>query len=144
MMCSAGHIYTPTSRHNRCPVCARDRERYADDPHRRVLSSSTWHEARAAARTRDGNRCQNEDENCVGQLQVHHIVSVRNGGAPYDLSNLITLCRHHHEVLERETRKQRAARFFESATFRPKPVSRERNRERDGTERKKAVPVTPR
>jgi 5-methylcytosine-specific restriction endonuclease McrA len=65
-----------------CPVCASDKERYADDPHRRVLSSSTWHKARAAARNRDGNRCQHQGDDCYGQLQVHHLVSVRNGGAP--------------------------------------------------------------
>jgi 5-methylcytosine-specific restriction endonuclease McrA len=119
MLCSKGHRYTPTTKHGRCPVCARDKERHAD-PHRRILSSSPWHKARGAARTRDGNRCRLEGADCHGQLQVHHIVSVRNGGAPYDLMNLITVCRHHHEQLERETRKQRAARFFDKARFAPR------------------------
>jgi hypothetical protein len=113
MMCTAGHIYTPVSRHGRCPVCARDKQRYADDPHRQALSSYAWHKARAAARKRDGNRCRLGGHGvCYGALQVHHLVSVRRGGEPYELSNLLTVCRHHHELLEREARGRHSERLI--------------------------------
>jgi 5-methylcytosine-specific restriction endonuclease McrA len=106
MMCSAGHIYTPASRHSRCPVCARDKQRYADDPHRQALSSYAWQKAREAARARDGHRCVYADTgDCYGQLEVHHLISVRRGGDPFALDNLVTVCRAHHEVLEAAQRK---------------------------------------
>jgi hypothetical protein len=111
-MCTAGHRYTRTTRHGRCPVCARDKQRYADDPHRQALSSYAWHKVRAAARRRDGNCCRLEGEDCFGRLQVHHVGSVRRGGNPFELSNLLTVCRHHHEVLERETRKRHSERLI--------------------------------
>jgi 5-methylcytosine-specific restriction endonuclease McrA len=85
-LCSQGHRYThPASRHARCPVCARDKRRYADDPHRQVLSSPHWQKTRRMMRARDGNRCVYESEECHGQLEIHHLVSVRRGGAPFDL-----------------------------------------------------------
>jgi 5-methylcytosine-specific restriction endonuclease McrA len=106
MMCSAGHRYTPTSKHSRCPVCARDKERYAD-PHRQVLSSYAWQKARKAARARDGNRCVcTDDGDCHGQLEVHHLISVRRGGDPFALDNLVTVCRAHHEVIETQQCEQ--------------------------------------
>jgi hypothetical protein len=33
------------------------------------------------------------------QVQVHHIVGVRKGGAPFDPANCACLCRLHHETL---------------------------------------------
>jgi hypothetical protein len=106
MMCSQGHRYTRTTRHSRCPICARDKQRYADDPHRKALSSYAWHKARAAARERDGNQCLYADNgNCYGQLEVHHLISVRRGGPPFDLNNLVTVCRAHHEIIEAAQRK---------------------------------------
>jgi 5-methylcytosine-specific restriction endonuclease McrA len=105
MLCSAGHRYEPTTRHGRCPVCARDRQRYASDPHRQALSSPRWQKTRRAVRARDGGRCVYEGDECRGQLEVHHLVSVRRGGAPFDLDNLVTVCRAHHEVIEAEQRR---------------------------------------
>jgi 5-methylcytosine-specific restriction endonuclease McrA len=104
-MCNRGHIYTPATRHGRCPVCAKDKQRYAEDPHRQALSSPGWQKTRRAVRKRDGNRCVYESDECNGQLEVHHLVSVRRGGALFDMTNLVTVCRAHHEVLEREQRR---------------------------------------
>jgi hypothetical protein len=93
-LCSEGHRYTPTTRHGRCPICVRDKQRYADDPHRQVLSSYAWQKARKAARARDGNRCVYADKgDCYGQLEVHHLISVRRGGDPFALDNLVSLPR---------------------------------------------------
>jgi 5-methylcytosine-specific restriction endonuclease McrA len=100
------HRYTRTTRHGRCPICARDKQRYADDPHRKALSSYAWQKAREAARNRDGHRCvYAESGDCSGQLEVHHLISVRRGGDPFALDNLVCVCRGHHEVIEAAQRK---------------------------------------
>ena len=44
---------------------------------------------------------------CYGRLEVHHLVPVRLGGAPFDLGNLVTVCRGHHEAIETRNRKPR-------------------------------------
>jgi hypothetical protein len=51
---------------------------------------------------RDLDRCRLEGvgERCRGAIQVHHIVGVRQGGAPFDPENCVCLCRLHHEDVE--------------------------------------------
>lgn len=49
---------------------------------RRIRSTARWQQARAAARRRDGNRCRHCGS--TEKLEVHHIVSLANGGASPD------------------------------------------------------------
>jgi 5-methylcytosine-specific restriction endonuclease McrA len=79
---------------------AKERRRYAASKQRRIRSTARWQKARAAARERDGNRCR-----CcpsTERLEVHHIVSLEDGGARYDLHNLITLCSSCHHATGRD------------------------------------------
>ena len=65
---------------------------------RRVYRSKAWAGARAAARARAGFRC----EKCggAGRLEVHHVVPLAAGGAPFDDRNLKVLCRRCHFMAE--------------------------------------------
>jgi 5-methylcytosine-specific restriction endonuclease McrA len=91
LTCNAHH---PTG--STCPK--RERQRYAASSQRRTRSTVRWQQARAAARRRDGNRCRRCGS--TRNLQVHHIVSLANGGARYDLENLETLCFDCHRRVE--------------------------------------------
>jgi hypothetical protein len=68
-----------------------------------LYSTLRWRAARAAALRRDGNHC------AVGRwfggacdpiLHVHHLCPVSDGGDPYALDNLLTVCAAHHPMLE--------------------------------------------
>jgi len=48
---------------------------------------------------------------------VHHVTPVNDGGDPYALSNLITLCGSHHHRLERETRRRQHMELIEKETI---------------------------
>ena len=92
-----GQMYQPWSRNNRgrCRDCLRKyegakRARRAN----RARSSMAWQNARAAARKRDGERCQRCG--ATEGLEVHHITPLSKGGAEFDLSNLTTLCQECH------------------------------------------------
>jgi 5-methylcytosine-specific restriction endonuclease McrA len=92
-----GRMYQPWSRNNRgrCRDCLRKyestkRARRAN----RTRSSMAWQNARAAARKRDGERCRQCGS--IDKLEVHHIKSLAEGGAEFDLSNLVTLCQECH------------------------------------------------
>jgi 5-methylcytosine-specific restriction endonuclease McrA len=89
--------YEPWTRNNRgrCRDCLRryegaKRARRAN----RARSSMAWQNARAAARKRDGERCQRCG--ATEGLEVHHITPLSKGGAEFDLSNLTTLCQECH------------------------------------------------
>ena len=60
---------------------------------RHFYHSERWQEVREKARDRDGHECQTcgatADEY---RLHVHHIEPISEGGARFDLKNLITLC----------------------------------------------------
>lgn len=60
-----------------------------------VYHRRAWQRVRLAALRRDEHRCQRCGR-LSGILEVHHLKPVRNGGAPYDLANLETLCRECH------------------------------------------------
>jgi hypothetical protein len=90
LLCSKGHLYQSTPPHARCSICKPDRNRERDsDPYRQILHSARWQKTRQLVRTRDQNRFQLEEvgEPCGGAIQVHHIVGVRQGGAPFDPAN---------------------------------------------------------
>ena len=109
--CPRGH---PRPRSvDRCPICdrARDAERNANDPIRRLLHSPEWRRVRELVRQRHGDACAMADGACVGRLEVHHLVPVRDGGEPFDPDNCAVVCRHHHEVIERGARAAKQARL---------------------------------
>jgi len=89
-----GKHYEPsTGVRNRCGPCGRDYDQ-RHSVERRARNSAKWQRARAAARRRDGERCQQCGSS--ERLQVHHIVPLSEGGDRYALSNLVTLCQSCH------------------------------------------------
>jgi 5-methylcytosine-specific restriction enzyme A len=85
------HYRSPGIR-NRCPDCGRalDRELSRQKRARRARNSAQWQKARAAAKQRDGDRCVHCG--ATEGLQVHHVVRLEDGGAAFELNNLVTLC----------------------------------------------------
>jgi hypothetical protein len=77
-------------------------EQRSQDPYRKILHSAQWQKTRKLVRARDQDRCRLEGvgEPCGGRIEVHHIVGVRQGGAPFDPTNCACLCRLHHEDVE--------------------------------------------
>lgn len=69
-----------------------------------IYNTLLWRLVAARARKRDGNRCTLArlvgGECSGGTLHVHHIVPLEDGGAPYDLENVGTVCASHHPVWE--------------------------------------------
>lgn len=66
-------------------------------------SSLRWRRVAAQARRRDADRCTVSrllGGACSGVLQVHHIVSLADGGEPYLLANTGTACASHHPMWE--------------------------------------------
>ena len=59
-----------------------------------VYNSRRWQVIRQIVKKRDGYKCRN----CGfgGRLEVDHIVPIAQGGDPFDLSNLRSLCRGCH------------------------------------------------
>lgn len=53
-----------------------------------------WRAVRRAALDRDAWRCRRCGR--AGVLEVDHVIPVQDGGAPYDLDNLQSLCRRCH------------------------------------------------
>jgi len=83
--------------HRSGEYCAEaERRRYLVSQERRIRGSARWKKARAAARQRDGNRCRHCGS--TRKIEVHHVVSLAQGGDRFALSNLITLCRDCHHA----------------------------------------------
>jgi 5-methylcytosine-specific restriction endonuclease McrA len=60
----------------------------------RVYATKRWREVRRMVLERDGYRCQIGSHVCTGEATaVDHIVSWRDGGAPYSLLNLRASCK---------------------------------------------------
>lgn len=86
-----------------------------------MRSSRRWQKVREAAKRRDGNRCtyglERGDRGTAAYpggrcpvtegLDGHHRLPVEDGGAPYDLDNVRTVCATHHARLEAEQRATR-------------------------------------
>lgn len=68
-----------------------------------IYTTAEWAEARAAALLRDGSRCSLSrlfGGSCHPVLHVHHLIPVGDGGAEFDVDNLLTACQSHHPMLE--------------------------------------------
>lgn len=85
---------------------ARTASRAVTEPHRAIYKTREWSVARRSAIARDNHRCQARvsGRQCevTDSLTVHHIKPLREGGAPYELSNLVTLCYPHHKQIENQ------------------------------------------
>lgn len=72
-----------------------------------IYDSQEWRDTAAAAKARDGHRCTVArllGGRCSSVLHAHHLHPVSEGGAPFDLDNVITACSRHHPTLERMRR----------------------------------------
>ena len=61
---------------------------------RNIVRGRHWRVVRKRVLERDGYRCRKCGK--AGRLEVHHVVSVYDGGRPFHDDNLITLCRGCH------------------------------------------------
>ena len=58
------------------------------------LDARRWAKVKRAAHDRDGWRCTRC--HLAGRPEAHHVQPLEKGGAPFDLSNVETLCRSCH------------------------------------------------
>lgn len=73
-------------------------------------NSPQWRQARNAAIDRDHNRCVRPGcGRSEKYMFVDHVKERRDGGAPFDLSNLETLCGSHHTSKTLQVRGRRMA-----------------------------------
>ena len=98
-----------------CPYCGRihDRRnacgrapayRKGDTEANRLRGKRAWRKVKQLANDRDGHMC----ELCLAEgvismegLETHHIVPIAEASElAYDVDNLVTLCRRHHEYAE--------------------------------------------
>ncbi len=64
-------------------------------------------------KNRDGWKCRIADNNCCGKLEAHHILNWKDfPELRYEVSNGITLCKHHHPR-KRTEEKRLAPQFLE-------------------------------
>ncbi len=71
------------------------------------LDQVLWRKARRAALERAGWR--SELSGLAGRLEVHHLVRLEDGGAPYDADNLQVLTRAEHIAMHRTVTPAQAA-----------------------------------
>lgn len=130
-----GARFTPSRRGDvTCETCRpsgsavnrdRRRERSAET-WREFYRTPEWKEARREALDRDGHRCthRERDGRCPAEskLYVHHLTPLSEGGAPFALANLTTLCARHHGQTDavrlriRQRQKKRDERISERIT----------------------------
>ena len=60
-----------------------------------IYCTRRWQALRVRVIQRDRGRCC-KCEKVGGSIEVHHIVPIRNGGDPWNLANLQSLCRLCH------------------------------------------------
>ena len=68
------------------------KEKYGIKP----SSSNSWYEARDKRLKLDNYQCQEKDCGSKIHVEVHHKIPISHGGS-HSISNLITLCRKHHD-----------------------------------------------
>jgi len=77
----------------------------------RLYDTPRWNWLRERVLRRDGNRCavgRLLGGDCHPTLHVHHVVPVSDGGSPWNIENLVTVCASHHPELEALRRRLRA------------------------------------
>ena len=90
---------------------------------REPYKTAEWRRVRFRVFDRDLRVCQIRRDKCRGYAtQVHHLVDWRDGGAPYEMSNLVAACASCN-VAERNTRIAAAARHERGLTPPPSYTS---------------------
>lgn len=106
--------------HRRAHTAARTRQRKATEPWRRIYSTQAWQRAREKTKKRDGHQCRAISNGCrctgTTVLQVDHTTPLRdlyNQASSWPAfvlaatqpDTLITVCPHHHSLLENHRRR---------------------------------------
>lgn len=100
-----------------------ERKSYVAADGREVLYGLDWKRRVKELRERCGGRCEFvnghvEDGNeevigifrCVREAADPHHIKLRSRGRDDRLSNLLAVCRHHHQILDAQQRKERCKR----------------------------------
>lgn len=70
-----------------------------------IYQTKAWQNVRHAVLKRDGYKCRKCGRH--GAIEIHHVVPLADGGKPFDMENLESLCRRCHFG---ETGRQNRAR----------------------------------
>lgn len=115
-ICPIHGSWSKTDKVTRCPQCHSQSSKEYDKSQRnkeskRIYDSKRWREqVRPSVLVRDNYKCVScgylgrSDE-----LVVDHIVELRDGGSPYDKTNLQTLCHKCHNKKTNQVRRNRDA-----------------------------------
>jgi len=68
----------------------------SDSKHTKIYGTKAWKLARIAALDRDGGWCVRCNEKPA--IDVDHIKEIKDGGSPFDLDNLQSLCKSCHAI----------------------------------------------
>ena len=80
-------------------------------PRQRLKANGArWERVRRAAKERDGWRCV-KCGLAGPKLEVHHLVELHKGGAPYDLLNVATYCYRCHRVAHGYSESEKKSRW---------------------------------
>ena len=94
-----GRIHDKRNECGRAPV---RHKRFSDANNLR--NKGAWKKVKKLANDRDGNMCVLcflEGAFNVEELETHHIVPINDDPElAYELENLVTVCRRHHEIVE--------------------------------------------
>jgi 5-methylcytosine-specific restriction enzyme A len=92
---------------SRCVIHAAEQPKQNRSPFNSFYASKPWRLARSR-QLFDHPLCQYKldggDECGMVADSVHHIVELRDGGAPRDPDNLMSVCRSHHSVIHAQRR----------------------------------------
>lgn len=67
-----------------------------------IYHSAEWQRVRKRVYSRDGYTCQLCENPASGPLHAHHEVPVSEGGAPFDVDNLVTVCEACHLAIHHD------------------------------------------
>lgn len=90
--------------HDKRNECGRAPQHRYDTEATRLRSGRNWRKVKRLANERDGYLCQfclAEGKLTYEDLETHHIIPIHDDpDRAYELENLVTLCRMHHEIAE--------------------------------------------
>lgn len=106
-ICPIHGYYDKPNKNSRCPKCNKQYDtKVRDKDSKKIYNSSKWiKEVRPAVLIRDAARCVQCDSK--ENLVVDHVEELKDGGDPYDLNNLETLCKKCHSIKTHEEKKKR-------------------------------------
>ncbi len=113
-ICPLHGYWIKKDKDDRCPKCSKGKNKNYDRTKRdqsskKIYNSKKWiKESRPGAIVRDNGRCVKCGSN--ENLVVDHIKELKDGGSPYDLNNLQTLCKKCHKIKTDIEKKRRNAK----------------------------------